>query len=576
MSTERHDLQPNERLVCRRQFLTTTAASVAAVGASRPVLGDDTAIPEDGETNETDERQSDEDEADTLTVIEDWHDLHAVRDDLSGEYILANDLDSETPGYEEHVTDPDGGWSPIGADGDAFTGHFDGNHHDIADLEIDRPEEERIGLFARNRGKITRVSLVDCDVTGKNLVGALTGQNSVNSTITDSAVDAAVTALDSNGGLGGVGGVAGRNRGEIEWVSAEIEVTGTENTGGIVGNSRSRGTVYASVAEGEVTGDTNVGGLVGNSAGDVTESLAEVAVTGSGSNIGGLVGNFGSRTDNGTTLQQSYATGTVTADEESSSVGGLVGQNRDEITETYATGNVTGGERRTGGLVGENTDDGIVSKSYATGDVTSDGVRVGGLVGDNSDGAVVRQSYAAGEVSGSFSAAGLVGNNRRESELVRLYWDTEATGRDDETNRSQGNKTDVTGLTTAEMQGDAARENMDGLDFEETWAAVTDSADYPELRLPAVEPQAYNWADEVDPQPEEIEYPDENGDDGDDSENGSDDAADGFTDIPANESADGTDDAADDSSPGFGSITALTALGGVGYFLSRGSGTRTK
>jgi hypothetical protein len=33
--------------------------------------------------------------------IRDWYDLHAIRNDLRGSYILMNDLDSATAGYTE-------------------------------------------------------------------------------------------------------------------------------------------------------------------------------------------------------------------------------------------------------------------------------------------------------------------------------------------------------------------------------------------------------------------------------------------------------------------------------------------
>ena len=36
-----------------------------------------------------------------LSEIRDWHDLNAVRDNLRGNYILMNDLDSTAAGYTE-------------------------------------------------------------------------------------------------------------------------------------------------------------------------------------------------------------------------------------------------------------------------------------------------------------------------------------------------------------------------------------------------------------------------------------------------------------------------------------------
>jgi hypothetical protein len=57
--------------------------------------------------------------------------------------------------------------------------------------------------------------------------------------------------------------------------------------------------------------------------------------------------------------------------------------------------------------------------------------------------------------------------------ITDAYWDVNATGQ----SVSAGN---ALGLTTAEMQGAAARENMPGLDFQVTWQTQPD--DYPRLQ----------------------------------------------------------------------------------------------
>ena len=68
-----------------------------------------------------------------LIEIWDWYDLHAIRNDLGGDYILMNDLDSTTAGYTELASETanDGkGWEPIGTpdenSDEQFTGSFNG------------------------------------------------------------------------------------------------------------------------------------------------------------------------------------------------------------------------------------------------------------------------------------------------------------------------------------------------------------------------------------------------------------------------------------------------------------------
>ena len=91
------------------------------------------------------------------TEIEDWHDLDAIREDLEGDYRLVTDLDEDTSGYYEHVGGPDEGWNPIATiddhDDPGFTGTFDGNGNDIADLEITRPEGSTIACSAETKEK---------------------------------------------------------------------------------------------------------------------------------------------------------------------------------------------------------------------------------------------------------------------------------------------------------------------------------------------------------------------------------------------------------------------------------------
>jgi hypothetical protein len=61
--------------------------------------------------------------------IRNWHDLDAVRNDLSGHHRLMNDLDSTTAGYTElagPTANQGKGWQPIGTQDKAFAGTFDG------------------------------------------------------------------------------------------------------------------------------------------------------------------------------------------------------------------------------------------------------------------------------------------------------------------------------------------------------------------------------------------------------------------------------------------------------------------
>jgi hypothetical protein len=245
---------------------------------------------------------------------------------------------------------------------------------------------------------------------------------------------------------------------------ANVTVTGGDNVGGLVGRNN-RGNITTVQATGSVNGTGgNVGGLVGGNFGTLTHTSASGSVAGTNP-VGGLVGL------NGGGIQNATASGDVTG---SQFVGGLVGDNFGDgsIQTATASGSVIG-ENDVGGFVGVNK--GLIQNATVSGSVTGK-FDVGGVVGSNSGfsgGGIIRDTFAVGAVSGDSNVGGVVGDNLNNGTVEQSYFDTQATGQ----TTSDGS---VTGLTTAEMQGQAAAENMDGFDFENTW---TTTSEYPALRV---------------------------------------------------------------------------------------------
>jgi hypothetical protein len=352
--------------------------------------------------------------------IRTWYDLDAIRDNLGGSYILMNDLDSTTLGYEELASPTANGgkgWQPIGAWGDRFTGSLDGQGYEIRDLFIARPDDDWVGLFSivDDTGVVKNVGVVNADVLGRNRVGALVGQNE------GSVVNCYSTG--SVGGEGRVGGLVGLNYrfrdqpdpfaiigdpySEVGIISdsySAASVSGEWGIGGLVGSNDD--ILSRSYSTGDVTGHSLVGGLVGSNGGPIRDCYYVGSVTGDVS-VGGLVGACGGTADNVGTVSNSYSSGSVTGDVK---VGGLVGDNDGTVSNSYSTGNVIGNSN-VGGLVGWNYH-GTVSNSYSTGSVTGK-YEVGGLVGDNYEG-TVSNSYSTGNVTGTYGTykvGGLVGWN---------------------------------------------------------------------------------------------------------------------------------------------------------------------
>lgn len=360
--------------------------------------------------------------------------LQSIEDDPNASYVLVNDIDASATAQANNGR----GFDPV----DDFAGRLDGQGHTIRGLIINRPTVADVGLFGTIVGAtVTDVRLTNISVTGSDDVGGLVGDNE-EGTIENVSVSGSVT------GTSIVGGLAGANEeGIIKSGSASVTVNGSDAVGGLVGVNN-RGTVENGSASRSVTGGARVGGLVGvNRDGTVATASATASVNGSGG----------------------------ASSESSTSVGGLIGTNSGGSVENVSASGPVTGSFSVGGLIGLNaarpdSEDGTVTNAWASGTVSGER-QVGGLVGGNDPRGTVRDAFAVGSVTGSNEVGGLVGNNL--GGVSDSYWDQDATGQT--TSAGEG----AIGLTTAAMQGDAARQNMDGLAFGTTWRTVSD--EYPEL-----------------------------------------------------------------------------------------------
>ncbi len=277
------------------------------------------------------------------TLIKTADDLNNIRNNLSGKYILMNDIDLSS--YAN--------WDPIGdlTSDTGFTGTLDGNGYVVKNLTINRPTEDGVGLFvligdgntmsggevknlglenvnvegnggaaglaSMSVGNITNCYIIG-DISGKDYIGGLVGQNL--GTISNTFTTGTVIASGSS-----VGGLVGSNLGLITDCNSKCSVTGTIYTGGLVGMSGTLGmpvtntvSIINSYSTGTVKGDMVTGGLVGYiDEGIVTNSYSTSLIKGSKDVAGGLAGYL----INGT-ISNSYATGLVQG---TTNVGGLVG-----------------------------------------------------------------------------------------------------------------------------------------------------------------------------------------------------------------------------------------------------------
>jgi len=200
--------------------------------------------------------------------IRTWYDLDAVRDNLDGSHTLMNDLDGTTAGYAElasSTANEGKGWQPIGFPTPhgptayvGLSGTFNGQGYEIHDLYINRPEEDRIGLFGETDGAVIRdMSVVNVTVIGREAVGGLVGTSGCNDNVSNCYSTGNITGEDV------VGGLVGANWGTVSNSYSSCNITGISRVGGLVGVNGPDQIVSNSYSTGSVTGVIGVGSLVG-------------------------------------------------------------------------------------------------------------------------------------------------------------------------------------------------------------------------------------------------------------------------------------------------------------------------
>lgn len=127
--------------------------------------------------------------------------LNGIRNNLSGKYILTEDIDLTEYTKEGGSFDTGNGWTPI----DNFTGTFDGNGHRIIGMHI-YGDLKTVGLFGNVSGAVIKnLSLTDVDIQGGEYnIGALAGTCKSNTQISGIYVDGVISINSNYAHLGGI------------------------------------------------------------------------------------------------------------------------------------------------------------------------------------------------------------------------------------------------------------------------------------------------------------------------------------------------------------------------------------
>ncbi|MGF6479577.1 filamentous hemagglutinin N-terminal domain-containing protein [Paraburkholderia sp. JPY419] len=306
-------------------------------------------------------------------------DLQSVSANLAGNYALGKDIDASA---STNI-----GFVPLGNYSTPFSGQFDGRGHQIQSLTLAQSVDGG-------------VSQPPFTLQAEGLFG-LIGSAGV---VRNIAVNGSINAYGTYGGFGILSGV---NEGTI--------VRGASS-----GSIRLLGSAY----------DASSGGLVGMNLGTVARSSSSVGVYTEGL-PGGLVGD----NELGGVIEQSYASGAVTAVAHTTGGGGLAGGNEGTITQSYATGSVAfqpdycGGTSYAclsgaAGLVASNS--GKITQSFATGQVMQAGL----------------PGQVPPSIGIAFSNTGTIGSD--------VYWNKDTTGANLGVNSGTAIAA-ANGLTSAQM-----------------------------------------------------------------------------------------------------------------------------
>jgi hypothetical protein len=156
--------------------------------------------------------------------ITSWEELNYVRNYVTGNYILINNINELSDGYDTYASSSANsgvGWIPMN-----FTGNFNGNGKIISGLFQD--DEEAGGLFEENEGDIYKLGLENLDISCDEGGGICTrNYGNIYECYTKGNII----------GIGLVGGLVGLNwygDGDIENCYSECNVNGGY-VGGLVG-----------------------------------------------------------------------------------------------------------------------------------------------------------------------------------------------------------------------------------------------------------------------------------------------------------------------------------------------------
>ncbi len=203
-------------------------------------------------------------------------DLYNVRNDLTANYVMLNDIDlTEATSIDGDYDFMDNGWNPIGSGNiygaNAYSGIFDGNGYKITGMRIDvttlpsGTSSLNLGLFAYVTGTIKNLSVsgsIQSNAACSKNVGSIAGKLS-GGTIENCHSYCVITTSNDYDYVGGIiGRIETSSNSLIKNCSNNNDIFGEHCVGGIVGASCSNASVSKCFNQAVLKGRC-VGGIIG-------------------------------------------------------------------------------------------------------------------------------------------------------------------------------------------------------------------------------------------------------------------------------------------------------------------------
>jgi len=361
------------------------------------------------------------------------------------------------------------GFQRIGTRENPFTGSYNGNGHTISSLFVSQVKIccHGGGPFGYlKNGLIEQLTIDNRAIRRQSRAKNFKSENPESYQQKKLSHDISTSNLSGNGGFihyndGGIVRDCHYKGPVIAYISQDLGGFIGVNTG-TVENSHFEGTVFSGYAA----------GFVWANAGQIRNSSAKGSADGI-SSFGFVYANYGE-------IVKSYTDMEIDASLEAT---GFVRSNINGIIELSFSVGATFSIYNIAGFVRNNS--GEIRNVYSRRDLEleiddyREDSKVAGFVISNEDKGVIENSYFVGsvDISGNsdFSKAAIIENL---GTIDSLYWDMERSGLNDAV--INGNPEGATGLTTAQMTGPAAEQNMPEFNWVNIWRTTEDG--YPVLR----------------------------------------------------------------------------------------------